>query len=217
MNAAARSSAFCGIVGGGGDMVRVAASLRWGSSARRLRGRRRSRLDVFCLRSLAYEETLEVHSGLRKRRTGSEDADRRHLRKTSPRLRPLSPRTPARRDLDHRIQRDRQLRRSRPASATMAPPRCGRLAIAGRSPARGRQALCTYATQGRRVRRSWRTVIEVPRRPASERDWPHMPYMPKARCVLLGAAACSYLKNSAAPTTCLLRLASALPYGCRAE
>lgn len=113
MNAAARSSAFCGIVGGGGDMVRVAASLRWGSSARRLRGRRRSRLDVFCLRSLAYEETLVVHSGLRKRRTGSEDADRRHLRKTSPRLRPLSPRTPARRDLDHRIQRDRQLRRSR--------------------------------------------------------------------------------------------------------
>ena len=74
----------------------------------------------------------------------------------------------------------------------MAPPRCGRLAIAGRSSTRGRQALCTYATQGRRVRRSWRTVIEVPRRPTSERDWPHMPYMPKARCVLLGAAACSY-------------------------
>jgi hypothetical protein len=106
---------------------------------------------------------------------------------------------------------------ARPASATMAPPRRGRLAIGGRSSTRGRQALCTYATQGRRVRRSWRTVIEVPRRPTSERDWPHMPYMPKARCVLLGAAACSYLKNSAAPTTCLLRLASALPYGCRAE
>ena len=99
MNAAARSSAFCGIVGGGGDMVRVAASLRWGSSARRLRGRRRSRLDVFCLRSLAYEEFLVVHSGLRKRRTGSEDADRRHLRTTSPRLRSDSGLSPQGRQL----------------------------------------------------------------------------------------------------------------------